>query len=325
MRVAWLGLSGVVACSLTTSLDGFVQPPADGVVPPSAEAGTDSGPEPTKDGGVVTPPGCAENINLQANEQNCGRCGHDCLGGRCERGKCQPHRLASGFTDPIGVTLAGDFLWVGHAQGLDRVPLEGGDPTRIASTPGIGFVTSTATDVFWASGAGNAIRRVPVGGGESAVVKGSVENIFGIALSPSFVFFSRPDQKLLQRIPFTTTESAATPEDLATDLDVSGIAWAGGSLFAAAYNAGVVVEIADDGKGARREIMKGGRPFGVAVDGDDVFVTRGEAFDLVRVPRGGGTPEVLASGLDGPGGIVLTATAFYFTEIDGKRLVRLAR
>jgi hypothetical protein len=40
------------------------------------------------------------NADLQTDKANCGRCSHDCLGGECKAGVCQPFTIASGLNTP---------------------------------------------------------------------------------------------------------------------------------------------------------------------------------------------------------------------------------
>ena len=40
-------------------------------------------------------PSCAPNADYSRDAHNCGYCGHDCLGGQCAAGNCQPTILSS--------------------------------------------------------------------------------------------------------------------------------------------------------------------------------------------------------------------------------------
>jgi hypothetical protein len=51
-------------------------------------------------------------VNVQTDGKNCGTCGHDCLGGACTGGKCQPIAIATGQTAVNGVALdANGIYW----------------------------------------------------------------------------------------------------------------------------------------------------------------------------------------------------------------------
>jgi hypothetical protein len=72
--------------------------------------------------------------DFDRDPKNCGRCAHDCLGGECTAGKCQPVLLARDVTAPN--TIAVDQDWVfftarapNQYLALYRVPKSGGSPT----------------------------------------------------------------------------------------------------------------------------------------------------------------------------------------------------
>jgi hypothetical protein len=53
--------------------------------------------------------GCETNLTLEAS---CGACGHDCQGGACRAGQCQPTVVASGLGSPVFLTLVGKVPYV---------------------------------------------------------------------------------------------------------------------------------------------------------------------------------------------------------------------
>src|SRR5579859_928196 len=53
--------------------------------------------------------GCGD---VETDPHNCGRCGHDCFGGACISGGCQPVVLASGQNDSSAIALdAKNVYW----------------------------------------------------------------------------------------------------------------------------------------------------------------------------------------------------------------------
>ena len=69
--------------------------------------------------------------DLQRDETNCGRCGHDCGGGKCAEGVCQPVLLAEGQR-VAGLATDGQMLYATSYGGQQVLAIE--------KTPGLGSV-----------------------------------------------------------------------------------------------------------------------------------------------------------------------------------------
>ena len=101
--VAALAAICLGACSLDAAgeggqLDGSVDVGADHTLTHGRDAGVDAGADTKKDAVVPkdhgTPDaGCA--ADASTDPKNCGGCGHDCIGGACMGGECQPVSLAT--------------------------------------------------------------------------------------------------------------------------------------------------------------------------------------------------------------------------------------
>jgi hypothetical protein len=109
----------VVACSSFGSTDDSTTPATEAGVEGAVADGA-------AEGGAI----CA---NVTTDPMNCGRCGHDCLGGACAAGVCQPLLVAS-FTDqPVGsVVLSQDHVFWNTMQDL------AGGPGNVYSCPKVG-------------------------------------------------------------------------------------------------------------------------------------------------------------------------------------------
>jgi hypothetical protein len=82
-------------------------------------------------------------VDSQSDPNNCGRCGHGCVGGACVAGQCQSWLVASASISSIGlgvpragmygaVDLATDgtnVVWIDPSQGVLEVPAAGGGAT----------------------------------------------------------------------------------------------------------------------------------------------------------------------------------------------------
>ena len=49
--------------------------------------------------------------DIESSTVNCGRCGHDCGGGACVAGTCQPFTIAPGINAPHGLTVDADHVY----------------------------------------------------------------------------------------------------------------------------------------------------------------------------------------------------------------------
>jgi hypothetical protein len=104
----------------------------------AADASADGGA--TSEGGAGdASDGSACGADLSVDPKNCGRCGHDCLGGACESGKCQGVQLAAPGGPLRHILLAGSSIFVStstrlvsEVSGLFRVPSGGGAPEQYA-------------------------------------------------------------------------------------------------------------------------------------------------------------------------------------------------
>jgi hypothetical protein len=97
-------------------------------------------------------------VDLKADGKNCGKCGHDCLGGQCDLGICQPVTLvpADGYLNDL--IPIGDYLfWSGcNAPYTDcfvaRRRIDGTDVAKIvADNQGdqLGGLAASSMDVLW--------------------------------------------------------------------------------------------------------------------------------------------------------------------------------
>lgn len=106
----------------------------------SAEAGVDSGP-------------CM--AELQTDPKHCGRCNHDCVGGTCTAGKCEPVLLAAGLGGPSAIALGKDHVYV-TAYSADAVLAVAKDGTGanvlVSSEERAHGVAVVGTTLYWANG-----------------------------------------------------------------------------------------------------------------------------------------------------------------------------
>jgi hypothetical protein len=97
------------------------------------------------------PPPCDDAHPPTNDAKNCGRCGHDCLGGQCAGGECRPYAVASGLDEaPIAIALDGaDVWWISNNGSIFTCPLAGcATPKHVLLTKE-GTLTSIAIDATY--------------------------------------------------------------------------------------------------------------------------------------------------------------------------------
>jgi hypothetical protein len=104
--------------------------------------------------------------------QNCGRCDHDCCGGACVSGKCQPHVIYEGpdgaFEPLEEIAVYGPYVYFSSTRldGVMRIPVNGGERRTIWTKRS--YVRSIATD---ASGVYVAGVSSPLDAGTSGLIE----------------------------------------------------------------------------------------------------------------------------------------------------------
>jgi hypothetical protein len=168
----------LVACGLSTLGSGSSAPGDEGGAP--AEAGTtvDASNKPdalSSDTGTSPSDGGADacNADLSSDPKNCGACGHDCLGGGCEKHACLPFRVA--FTDASAESIATDdagVYWVvPNGSAVLQCP-----PAGCAAAPGVLSASFVNTVALVAAGQGlsvldtNDLQSVTTPGGAASIV-----------------------------------------------------------------------------------------------------------------------------------------------------------
>jgi hypothetical protein len=126
---------------------------------PGASDGSTDGPTTGEgsvsgDGGTEAAAPCNA-ADLMTDPGNCGRCGHDCAGGTCSSGVCQPVIISTGLGAPTGLAVDATTVYVTMYESGTVVgfPKGGGVGTPLASNEirASGAVVNGST-LFWANG-----------------------------------------------------------------------------------------------------------------------------------------------------------------------------
>jgi hypothetical protein len=178
----------VAACALScTSLTGLSGGASDGGASDGAPDAGDSVGEggatdtSTSDGAPCVGPS-------QTDPKNCGACGHDCLGGACDAGVCQPAVVATGQLAPttIAVDQAGVY-WTSYGAStaspqfsngaVMRADKAGGPAKPIApSQLAPDHVRAMGGALYWCSAETSTVSRMPNGGAAITPLNASETN-----------------------------------------------------------------------------------------------------------------------------------------------------
>jgi hypothetical protein len=325
------GACAVVACNaLIGTKDIFFEadagPPSgddggggtpDTYVPP----GTDSGNPPPNDGSTGGDTGqCGD---TQTSGDNCGRCGHSCQGGTCDKGQCQPVTLASGSSPRDLAVDATHVYWIepntaramqaDKKDGANAVQLGGGTSNYL-----IGLDVDDAS-VFWGT-RDEILLRCKIGGcaNTPAQVSTQITYMGDLAVDGTNAYW------LQDTTPATMKKSAKTGTNnaasvLVTDADgvknYNHIATDGQNVF----------WTADDGK--VRRVAVGGGPVsvvatttgsadGIAIDDQNVYFSSfNDPGTINMAPKGGvGGGSVLAASQHLPLGVAVDTNSIYWVN-----------
>lgn len=342
MRPFGLVCAGAIGVSLAacSGILGLQEPTVDDTLEAGGgDAGGDGAAEAAVEGGVDAACGA----NLQTDTKNCGTCGHDCLGGDCFTGVCQPAlvtqsaslapyamALDSGkiyFTNIRAYTLY--TVFVVDAAGTNATATQLVDYSQGYTTPlvdGLPYAISVQNGYFYTSidsngGSGGnwqaGVDRCGIGGCTKKTLAVYGINSYAIATSATDVYYASSDTNdkyALQKAPldFSTIGTAvATPAS-----EIHGLVVDGTDVFYATSD-GVFgctpscgASAITQGQAIDAELL--------ATDTKNVYFSSTPylgAPAVLSVPRTGGPPATIATDVTVPNGVATDGAFVYFADI----------
>ncbi|MBN9165771.1 MAG: hypothetical protein BGO98_20355 [Myxococcales bacterium 68-20] len=183
-------------------------------------------------------PACDES-KLQTDPKHCGRCGHDCLGGACNAGKCESVVVKGGLENPVDLV-------------------------------------ADATSVYVTTRANGTVLRIAKADGKTDVLASGHKEARGVTLDGQNLFWSNFDYDgdggdgYWGGVWGCALPACSDTRLVATGDHAAYVRFSGGFLYFAENNNGVVVRVKPDGS-MRANVGSGNKPFSVAVDSTHVY------------------------------------------------------
>jgi hypothetical protein len=278
---------------------------------------------------------------IASDPKNCGRCGHDCLGGPCLEGKCQPSVLWTGVSPSISpfLTVDATHVYFTDTTKVIRCPKSGACGTGLTvadNQDNLRGIAVSSSSVYWASFGASAVRRCPknVECGKGIDFMTGIALPYGLAVDAVDVFAtSAASSGTVYRCPVGGCTSGTTALVAATDqagtfiaTDGLHVVWTGGT---ATQSGGSVTKCSTGGVCVPSPLAGGLRqPRGVVISNGFVYWTNSDSGGLegsiMRCPVDGcgAGPTVLAGPHAGASSLAVDATDVYYAPADG-RLMRV--
>jgi hypothetical protein len=292
-------------------------------------------PDCTVDGGqgacACTGTLCSGNVcaHLQTDPANCGSCGHDCLGGACASGACQPFALASQEQSPTDIAIDGvNAYWVDVAGGTVKAcALDGcgGNPTVLASGQGQPIsVAVSAGNLYWVNnvapdgGAGSVMECATTGcGGAPTTLATGQAGPLAIAVNGNTVLWTGPSGTFRCSTP-SCTPSSMGPAGSDVVADTVNAYWT--------ENVGPV-RCALGGCGGAPTALTGTTQVGawaVAFDANNVYWTDTTGASVNECPLTGCTGAPILSSATFPNDVAVDSTDTYWVELTTGNVMKCA-
>ncbi len=273
--------------------------------------------------------------DTDSDGRNCGACGHDCLGGQCMAGRCQPVEVTQGLSNPTALALHTDgylyFVEERAGGGVSRVLAMGGAAAQllIGMQNKPGAIAVDDDGVFFVNKGGNQVRKIAFDGSGGVLADyGSGDVVpYGIAIDPMFVYWVDQVSGKVRRKP---KGNIGAIDDVAT-----------GEIGPAAVAVDRIIDECPywvnqgqtgQSNGAVRHLGVGGvpadlstgeaEPVALAIDPDSSCTPTGSVYyvdsangEVKKVPKAGPGPgQILAMGQSNPSAIAVDDSYVYWAN-----------
>lgn len=286
-------------------------------------------------------------VDTDTDGANCARCGHDCLGGACTAGVCQPTAVVPKLGLPARMTIdATSVYWSAadvteqFAQLIQKAPLaglpQGTDPITLGSDlRDFAPLDLTILDnyVYWGNGDRNGgsigqVFRVSTNTGVPQKLA-DTNQVFAIAADESGAYWS--DSGGIYKAPAGMLTDGGTQITIAADSHTFDLAVDQGFVYWRDASTGIPYRAPRAGNGNKASL--GGGQYQstsdtinsrIALDADNLYWTDPDADRILKASLTGGQTVVVASLPLGssPIGIAVDAQYVYWTTATTRLVMR---
>jgi hypothetical protein len=262
-------------------------------------------------------------VDLDTDDRNCGACGHDCLGGACEIGTCQPVMIADTQGSPRGILVDATHVYWTAAQAIRRADKDTRTVETVTTYTGSGFRMIAFGDyVYWVTRDSGLVARAPMGADVAAeTIATGQGDVGGVATDGTNVYWDTyPIGNL-----YAGTVNGTTPTALLASptANLTGLRLVDSTIYYIEIDVGLQ-SIPVTG-GTPTLVVPDAGSWEFALDGDDVFLANQQPFDrVVHATLSGAPPTLLGPALD-PWGIVVDDLYVYCANENGDTITRVPR
>jgi hypothetical protein len=282
---------------------------------------------PGSDGSTADAPGSSGDSgtcgDVQTSSKNCGRCGHDCLGGSCSAGQCLPVALKAGGSPRVVRLDAKHVYWSDSKNArVGQMDKDGSNPLDLALAGTnndfpIGLTVDGA-NLYW-GGIENVLFRCKIGGCANSPTQVATTNLFTDLLvepSKSKVFWIDGSGPTKVMSVSASANNANGSQVISTSSSLSRLASDGTSLYVTSDDR--TIRRIDIASNAVATVATGtNSALGIAVDQANVYWTDGDdpaTIDSAPKNATGGTATALAANQHHPIAIAVDPVHIYWAN-----------
>jgi hypothetical protein len=269
-------------------------------------------------------------VDTGSDPHNCGACGHDCEGGACSDGVCQPFALATFDADANYLAVdAANVYWTNDDGTVMQCPLDGcgSSPIVLASEqPGPNGITVNATTVFWANynfQNPSAVVACAIGGcGDAPTVVADNQTPYDVAVDATNVYWTNFNDNSVYVC--AIDGCADTPTLITNAMDAWSIAVDGAAVYwSENTGAGRIERCALGGScnGAAQIAIDQVNPGGLVLDAANVYwsnFANGLVQSCAKAGSGcGDSPNVIAGAETNPLSVAVDSDTVYWPTGSG--------